>query len=259
MKPNCNNRTVFIGDNREVMLGLNADIADAIITDPPFNTGQMRKDDQVKIDKKKSKQTQLVDIHGNVVQAYKDSWKIGDISKRELEYIKYKDKDLVRFCQIIGNQHSAGMEAYLMMMASRLLLCHEILKETGSIFLHCDHSANGYLRMLMDAIFGKKNFRNEIVWCYYRARPGGNQFARLSETIFWYSKSDKWTFNKHLMQVPLTEEALKSNRIVRKDGSVWERKKAQKTCPIGGQIAPCRPQAKNVAGLESKNGQIKSH
>ncbi len=83
----------------------------------------------------------------------------------------------------------------------------------------------------MDAIFGRENFRNEIVWCYYRARPGGKQFARLSETIFWYSKSDKWTFNKHLMQVPLTKEALKSNRIVRKDGSVWERKRSTKDMP----------------------------
>lgn len=226
------NRHVFIGDNREVMLGLNAEIADAIITDPPFNSGQMRKDDKVKIDKKKSARRGFpVDEHGDAIQHYKDNWKIGDISDKEMEFIKYKDKDLLRFCQIIGNQHSAGMEAYLIMMASRLLLCHELLKETGSMFLHCDHSANGYLRMLMDAIFGPENFRNEIVWCYYRARPGGKQFARLSETIFWYSKSDKWTFNKHLMQVPLTEEALKSNRIVRKDGSVWERKKSTKDMP----------------------------
>ncbi len=133
---NCKNRTVFIGDNREVMLGLNAEIADAIITDPPFNTGQMRKDDKVKIDKKKSAHLPYpVDEDGLAARAYKDQWKIGDLSKRELEFIKYKDKDLVRFCQIIGNQHSDGMEAYLLFMASRLLLCHEILKETGSIFL----------------------------------------------------------------------------------------------------------------------------
>ena len=206
---NCKNRTVFIGDNREVMLGLNAEIADAIITDPPFNTGQMRKDDKVKIDKKKSARRGFpVDEHGNAIQQYPDAWKIGDISDREMEYIKYKDKDLVRFCQIIGNQHSAGMEAYLLMMASRLLLCHELLKETGSMFLHCNESANGYLRMLMDAIFGKDNFRNEIVWCYTGPSAARKQFPRKHETILWYSKSDKWTFNADAVKVPYDEKSI---------------------------------------------------
>ena len=186
---NCKNRTVFIGDNREVMLGLNAEIADAVITDPPFNSGQMRKDDKIKIDKKKSARRGFpVDEHGNAIQQYPDAWKIGDISDKEMEFIKYKDKDLLRFCQIIGNQHSAGMEAYLLMMASRLLLCHELLKETGSMFLHCDHSANGYLRMLMDAIFGKENFRNEIVWSYRRWTGKARQFQRMHDTILFYSK-----------------------------------------------------------------------
>lgn len=206
---NCKNRTVFIGDNREVMLGLNAEIADAIITDPPFNTGQMRKDDKMKVDKKKSARRGFpVDEHGKPIQQYQDAWKIGDISEREKEYIKYKDKDLVRFCQIIGNQHSAGMEAYLLMMASRLLLCHELLKETGSMFLHCDHSANGYLRMLMDAIFGKDNFRNEIVWCYTGPSAAQKQFPRKHETILWYSKSDKWTFNADAVRVPYSKDSI---------------------------------------------------
>ena len=207
---NCKNRTVFIGDNREVMLGLNAEIADAIITDPPFNSGQMRKDDKVKIDKKKSANLPYpVDEDGVAARAYKDQWKIGDLSKRELEYIKYKDKDLVRFCQIIGNQHSDGMEAYLLFMASRLLLCHELLKETGSIFLHCNESANSYLRMLMDAIFGEKNFRNEIIWCYTGPSAAQKQFPRKHETIFWYSKSENWNFNADAVKVPYSEATMR--------------------------------------------------
>ena len=201
---NCNNRTVFIGDNREVMLGLNADIADAIITDPPFNTGQMRKDDKAKVDKKKSAQIgHLVDLQGQAIQHYKDNWKIDDLSSREKEFIRYRDERLLYFCKIIGDQHSDGMEAYLLMMASRLLMCHRILKETGSIFLHCDPTANGYLRMLMDAIFGKENFRNEIVWCYTGpSAPNQRQFSRKHDTILWYSKSDEWTFNRDKMRVP---------------------------------------------------------
>ena len=94
-------------------------------------------------------------------------------------------------------------------MDSRLLLCHEILKETRSIFLHCDPSSNGYLRMLMDAIFGKENFRNEIVWCYTGPSASQKQFPRKHETIFWYSKSDKWTFNADAVKVPYSEITMK--------------------------------------------------
>ena len=207
---NCENRRVFIGDNREVMLGLNAEIADAIITDPPFNSGQMRKDGKIRIDKEKSKELGfLSDMHGQAIQQYSDKWKIEDITGDELKYIRYKDKDLLDFCSIVGRSHSSGMEAYLLFMADRLLLCHEILKETGSIFLHCDHSSNGYLRMLMDAIFGEKNFRNEIVWCYTGPSASQKQFPRKHETIFWYSKSDKWTFNADAVKVPYSEITMK--------------------------------------------------
>ena len=100
------------------------------------------------------------------------------------------------------------MEAYLMMMATRLLLCRELLKETGSIFLHCDHSSNNYLRTLMDMIFGRENFRNEIVWCYTGPSAARKQFPRKHETIYWYSKSDKWKFNADAVKVPYDEKSI---------------------------------------------------
>ena len=222
MKPNCENRTVFIGDNREVMLGLNADIADAIITDPPFNTGQMRKDDKAKVDKKKSAELGfLADMQGQAIQHYKDNWKIGDLSKQEKEFIRYRDERLLYFCKIIGDQHSDGMEAYLLMMASRLLMCHRILKETGSIFLHCDPTANGYLRMLMDAIFGQENFRNEIVWAYHGASNAASCFPRKHDTILFYAKSEKAKFN--IIPMPMTKSALKLFRHDDGDGRLYKR------------------------------------
>ena len=58
------------------------------------------------------------------------------------------------------------MAAYLCYMAVRLIELHRVLKPTGSIYLHCDATANSYLRGLLDAIFGEEQFRNEIVWCY---------------------------------------------------------------------------------------------
>jgi hypothetical protein len=74
---------------------------------------------------------------------------------------------------------------------------HRILKPTGSIFLHCDWHADAYIRVeILDRIFGINNFRNEIVWCYMGpGSPGVKQFLKKHDTIFWYSKGDKWIFN----------------------------------------------------------------
>ena len=58
------------------------------------------------------------------------------------------------------------MQSYLIMLAVRLLEMKRLLKDTGSIYLHCDPTASHYLKMVMDAVFGHDNFRNEIVWCY---------------------------------------------------------------------------------------------
>ena len=60
--------------------------------------------------------------------------------------------------------------AYLTMMAPRLIELHRVLKDNGVLFLHCDPSASHYLKLLLDATFGFKNFQNEIAWCY---RQGG--------------------------------------------------------------------------------------
>ena len=158
---NCKNRTVFIGDNREVMHNLNADIADAIITDPPFNSEQTLEDVERDSVRKRGRRDYPVDEHGRPTRGFDDKWSITDLKRAEINFLKYKDPDLLAFTEFIGRTHSTGMEAYLMMMAVRLLLCHKLLKETGSIFLHCDHSSNGYLRILMDAVFGKENLKEK--------------------------------------------------------------------------------------------------
>ena len=62
------------------------------------------------------------------------------------------------------------------------------MKSTGSLYLHCDHTANAYIRMAMDAIFGAKNFRNEIVWCYSSQSQAKRWYPKKHETIFWLTK-----------------------------------------------------------------------
>ena len=194
---NCKNRTVFIGDNREVMHNLNAEIADAIITDPPFNSEQTLEDVERKSVRKKDPRPYPVDEHGRPTRGFDDKWSIEDLKRAEIKFLKYKDTDLLEFTNFVGRTHSTGMEVYLMMMAVRLLLCHKLLKETGSIFLHCDHSANNYLRTLMDMIFGRDNFRNEIVWWYNKWTNTCQHFQRNHDTILWYAKNvKKMKFNK---------------------------------------------------------------
>ena len=88
------------------------------------------------------------------------------------------------------------MAAYLCWLGVRLLEMRRVLREDGSIYLHINHTAHAWVKALMDAIFGRKNFRNEIVWCYTGpGSPGMRQFNRKHDTILWYSVSDQWCFN----------------------------------------------------------------
>ncbi len=87
-------------------------------------------------------------------------------------------------------------------MAVRLFEIRRVLKDTGSLYLHCDHTANAYIRQLLDAIFRKENFRNEIVWCYSGGGQPNKDFPRKHDTIFRYTKSNDYTFNQDAVRVP---------------------------------------------------------
>lgn len=96
-----------------------------------------------------------------------------------------------------------GTAAYLTMMGVRLLEMHRVLKQTGSIYLHCDPTASHYLKASLDAIFGKDNFRNELVWFYKNASRGKKQWARSHDILLWYSKDiRKYTFNREAVLIP---------------------------------------------------------
>ena len=96
-----------------------------------------------------------------------------------------------------------GIDTYLDFIKARLIECHRVLKPTGSIFLHCDYRANYRLRVLLDNIFGKTHFKNEIIWIYHGpSSPGQKWFNRKHDSIFWFSKTSKWVFNKEKIRVP---------------------------------------------------------
>ena len=87
-------------------------------------------------------------------------------------------------------------------MAIRLIECHRILKDTGSIYLHCDPTMSHYLKILMDCIFGEKNFRNEIVWAYTGPSNTKKWFPRKHDLVLYYVKTSKAPFYKDNVRVP---------------------------------------------------------
>jgi len=95
-------------------------------------------------------------------------------------------------------------------MTWRLQAIRRVLKDTGSVYLHCDPTVNYFLRLIMDCVFGRKNYRNEIVWCYTGiGSPKMRQFNRKHDTIFWYNKGKTWTFNKESIRLPYAESTKK--------------------------------------------------
>ena len=112
-------------------------------------------------------------------------------SNRHYEVI-WKDEAEVRSFE---DRWEGGIENYIAWMRPRVEAMHKVLKPTGSFYLHCDWHANAHLRIMMDEIFGKNNFRNEIVWCYRQGGRSNKIFSRKHDIIFFYTKTNKWTFN----------------------------------------------------------------
>lgn len=105
-----------------------------------------------------------------------------------------------------------------MYMTQRLVRMRNFLQPTGSIFLHCDPTASHYLKVIMDGLFGRDNFRNEIVWCYH-SRPNPKQhFGRKHDVILFYSKSDRYVFNADKARRALSPATAKKYRLVDADG-----------------------------------------
>ncbi|MCL2074814.1 MAG: hypothetical protein FWH18_12920, partial [Marinilabiliaceae bacterium] len=106
------------------------------------------------------------------------------------------------------DRFAGGIDHYIHWLKIRVRQMHRILKDTGSIFLHCDWHANTEIKVdILNKIFGRNNFRNEIVWIYSRMASGRQrQLSKCHDTIFWYSKSNKeWTFNVDTIRLPYAD------------------------------------------------------
>ena len=166
---------------------MNSGTEDLVYLDPPFN----------------SNRTYSAPIGSEAAgAAFKDSWTFDDADRVYLALLKERDPTTFAIIDAARLAHGRGMAAYLGMMAQRLVEMRRVLKPTGSIYLHCDPFASHYLKMVMDSLFGRDNFRNEIIWCYTGpGSPNMRQFNRKHDTISWYSIGRRWTFNRDAVRI----------------------------------------------------------
>ena len=97
-----------------------------------------------------------------------------------------------------GIAHGKGMKSYLIMMAVRLLDMRRVLKDTGSVYLHCGPTASHYLKLLMDGVFGTRNFRNEIVWKRTSSHSDAKRYASVSDRLLFYAFDSATWHPQHL-------------------------------------------------------------
>ena len=179
------NRTLFIADNLPVLRGIDSESVDLIATDPPFNKGVKAFEGIV---------TAGTDKGGKKV-SYKDVWTWGDVQEEWAESIRLDHPNLYDVIQAANAAAGEDMGAFLCWLGVRVLEMHRVLKPTGSLYLHIDHTAHAYTKAMMDAIFGRRHFRNELVWCY-KGMPGkAARFQQKHDTILFYVKSDAASFN----------------------------------------------------------------
>ena len=162
-------RTLYHGDNLDFLKAMPDESVDLVATDPPFNTGRD-------------------------FGMFNDKWE-GDVI----------DHPLVRCAQ---DFHSTGMAAFMSFLYPRLTECHRVLKPTGSLYLHIDHTAQAWVKALLDSIFGVSNFRNEIVWQRMSGTKSlANRYFVQHDTLLYYARAKLSTWNREL--IPLTEEEIK--------------------------------------------------
>jgi DNA modification methylase len=185
--------TLYYGDNLDILRRyLKDESVDLVYLDPPFNSAQ----NYNAFFQEKDGSAAASQIH-----AFEDTWHWDIGTKKAYDAVTGQPgrvSDVMQaFYQFLGGN---DMMAYLTMMSSRLVELRRVLKPTGSLYLHCDPTASHYLKLLCDSIFGKDNFRNEIIWkrnsAHSDTKQGAKHFGRLTDSILFYAKSDETVWNQ---------------------------------------------------------------
>jgi site-specific DNA-methyltransferase (adenine-specific) len=192
---------LYYGDNLEVMRKyLPDECIDLVYLDPPFNSNR---DYNLLFREQSGEPAQ------GQIKAFTDTWQWSERAYDEFCQTCPKPAlvELVQgFVRTLGRN---DLTAYLVMMAPRLVELHRVLKPTGSLYLHCDYLASSYLRVMLDVVFGAKNFRNEIVWKRTSAHANvGKRYGVITDTILFYTKTQNYKWN--MLYTPYSEEHIQN-------------------------------------------------
>ena len=187
---NFSDKTVWTGDNLDILRGMNSESVDLIYLDPPFN----------------SNRNYAAPVGSKAAgAAFKDTWTLSDLDVAWMGLIADEQPAVYKVLEAAGFTHGKGMQSYLCMMAVRLLEMHRVLKDTGSIYLHCDPTASHYIKVMMDAIFGHGSFRNEITWQRTESHNTAERYGNVADILLYYTKSDTTTWNQQYQQYGETQ------------------------------------------------------
>jgi DNA modification methylase len=180
--------TLYYGDNLDILRRHIADgSVDLVYLDPPFKSNQ---DYNVLFAERDGT------LAAAQIKAFEDTWRWDRTAAEAYQEVVERgggvSRALQAFRTLLGD---SDMLAYLSMMAPRLTELHRVLNPSGSLFLHCDPTASHYLKVLLDAVFGPVNFRNEIVWRRTGAHGPRRSFGPIHDTILFYTRSDAYFFN----------------------------------------------------------------
>jgi len=207
------NKLIY-GDNLLVLREHVADESvDLIYLDPPFNS---KRDYNLLFKSPKGHQSDAQ------IEAFADTWHWCSQAEDEFDQVLKSPNTAVAailraFRDFLGQN---DMMAYLTMMANRLLEMHRVLKPTGSLYLHCDPTASHYLKIMLDGVLGKENFRNEITWKRTSSHNDSNRYGANTDTIFFYTKSERWKWNQQ--HTPHDKKYLSRFRNSDEDGRLWQ-------------------------------------
>ena len=168
--PNFQNRTLYHGDNLDFLRGMDSETVHLIATDPPFNKSR--------------------DFHATPDSLargaqFQDRWSWrDDLHDDWLIAIQRDEPEVWQVITAAKAVYGDDMAAFLSWMAVRLLEMHRVLANNGSLYLHCDTAACHYLKTLLDAVFGAKNFQSDITWQRTSAHSDSKRFGQVKDTSF---------------------------------------------------------------------------
>ena len=172
---------MWTGDNLDILRGLNSESIDLVYADPPFNSN-------------KNYEAPIGSEAAGA--AFKDTWTLNDVNLAEHGEIADREPKVYAAIDTAGIVHGKAMKSYLIMMAVRLLELRRVLKPTGSLYLHCDDTADAYLRLLCDAVFGAQQMRNAISWKRQTSNNATTgRCGRIVDTLLFYVRTSAATWN----------------------------------------------------------------